>query len=58
MLKSLRNRQLSQPTRRNGRLLVADAEKRIKSFKMIKQIAIEFVQERQIGQKVNTILEM
>ena len=69
MLKSLRNHKagsgslrclplLSQPTRSlNGGLLVrADAEKKIKSLMMIKKIAIEFLQARQIGLKVNTIL--
>ena len=71
MLKSLRNHKtgsgslrclplLSQPTRSlNAGLLVrADAEKKkIKSLMMIKKIAIEFLQSRQIGLKVNTILE-
>ena len=65
MLKSWRNHeagsaacrhQLSQPNRRNGGLLVwADAEK-IKYLIMIKYIAIEFVQARQIELKVNKIL--
>ena len=47
--------ELAQPTRRNGGLLVrADAEK--KSLMMIRYIAIEFEQARQIGLKVKTIL--
>ena len=65
MLKSLGNHkagsaayghQLSQPTRRNSGLQVrADAEKN-KYLMMIKYIAIEFVEARQIGLKVNRIL--
>ena len=47
--------ELTQPTKRNGGLLVrADAEK--KSLMMIRYIATDFVQARQIGPKVKTIL--
>ena len=50
-------------TRRNGgRIvaggpgLVADAEKKNRSFPVIKSIAIEFVPAKQVGMDVNTII--
>ena len=49
-------RQLSQPTRRNGGLLVGPMQIKIKPIMIIKYIAIDFVQARQIGLKVNAIL--
>ena len=61
MLKSLRNHLIT--TRRNGRRivaggpgLVADAEKKNRSFTVIKSIAIEFVPAKQVGMDVNTII--
>ena len=61
MLKSLRNHLIT--TGRNGRRIVAggpglmaDAEKKNRSFTVIKSIAIEFVPARQVGMDVNTII--
>ena len=61
MLKSLRNHLIT--TRRNGGRIVAggpwlmaDAEKKNRSFIVIKLIAIEFVPAKQVGMDVNTII--
>ena len=61
MLKSLRNHVIL--TRRNdGQIVaggpgqVADAEKKNRSFTVIKSIAIEFVPVKQVGMGVNTII--
>ena len=59
MLKSLR---LITTRRNGGRIVaggpgqVADAEKKNRSFTVIKSIAIEFVPENQVGMDVNTII--
>ena len=39
-----------------GLSLVADAEKKNRSFTVIKSIAIEFVPAKQVGMDVNTII--
>ena len=58
MLKSLRNH--LNTTRRaavaGGPGLVANAEKKNRSFTVIKSIAIEFVPVKQVGMDVNTII--
>ena len=59
MLKSLRNHLIT--TRSNGSRIVgpglmADAEKKNRSFTVIKSIAIEFVPAKQVGMDANTII--
>ena len=61
MLKSLRNHLITR-RRNGGRIvaggpgLVADAEKKNRSFTVIKSIAIEFVPAKQVGMGVNIII--